>query len=181
MVTGDHMSGRCWRGYHFLRYAESMIFMSQELILRFLVQNSDDLYDLSLSLSLVEKRLYPSSSFWKTLLGRKKELTRVTATSNSPGGIILHPLNLHLFNNLVIECGEIDGVVLGSWTNINESPSETMVDEDNAHAGYWAAAAVWSNAWDQRTIDRVSHCSYFSLSYHFKKCFSLCPTLLYSL
>lgn len=65
-------------------------------------------------------------------------------------------LNSHLFGNLIIQCGEIDGVVLGSWTNVNESSSEPVIDEDNAHAGYWAAAAVWSNAWDQKTIDRVS-------------------------
>ena len=30
------------------------------------------------------------------------------------------------------------------------------VDEDDAHVGYWAAAAVWFDAWDQRTVDRVS-------------------------
>uniref|UniRef100_A0A2N9FSI1 Spatacsin C-terminal domain-containing protein n=1 Tax=Fagus sylvatica TaxID=28930 RepID=A0A2N9FSI1_FAGSY len=42
-----------------------------------------------------------------------------------------------------------------SWTNVNQSSSVPVVDEDNAHAGYWAAAAIWSKPWDQRTIDRI--------------------------
>ncbi|KAJ0041339.1 hypothetical protein Pint_27017 [Pistacia integerrima] len=105
-------------------------------------------------ISLIE-RLYPSSSFWRTFRGRQKEFTEATSTLNSPGGVYLQLLNSHLFGNLVIECGEIDGVVLGSWTNVNESSSKPVIDEDNAHAGYWAAAAVWSNAWDQRTVDRI--------------------------
>ena len=37
------------------------------------------------------------------------------------------------------------------------------VDEDDAHVGYWAAAAVWFDAWDQRTVDRVSCFSVLSL------------------
>lgn len=68
----------------------------------------------------------------------------------------MHLLNSHLFGNLIIKCGEIDGVVSGSWTTVNERSSDPVVDEDNAHTGYWAAAAVWSDAWDQRTVDRVS-------------------------
>lgn len=118
----------------------------------------------------MEKRLYPSSSFWKTFLGRQKEFIRDTSTSNSPGEIYLHLLDSPLFNNLNIKCGEVDGVVLGSWTTVNESSSDPVFDEDNAHIGYWAAAAVWSNAWDQRTIDRVSHHSCFLLSDYFKNC-----------
>ncbi|KAK0608267.1 hypothetical protein LWI29_028101 [Acer saccharum] len=101
-------------------------------------------------MSLLE-RLYPSCSFWKTFLGRQHGFS----TSNSSGGICLHLLNSHLFGNLIIKCGEIDGVVSGSWTTVNESSSDPVVDEDNAHTGYWAAAAVWSNAWDQRTVDRI--------------------------
>ncbi|KAL5818547.1 hypothetical protein ACOSQ4_022389 [Xanthoceras sorbifolium] len=101
-------------------------------------------------MSLLE-RLYPSCSFSKTFLGRQKGFS----TSNSSGGICLHLLNSQFFGNLIIKCGEIDGVVLGSWTTVNESSSDPAVDEDNAHTGYWAAAAVWSNAWDQRTIDRI--------------------------
>ncbi|GAV81705.1 hypothetical protein CFOL_v3_25159 [Cephalotus follicularis] len=107
-------------------------------------------------ISLIE-RLYPSSSFWKTFLGRQKEFKRVTSTSNSAGGICLCILDSHshLLNNLTIQCGEIDGVVLGLWTNVNEASFEPLGDEESARAGYWAAAAVWSMAWDQRTIDRV--------------------------
>ncbi|KAH9669492.1 Spatacsin C domain-containing protein [Citrus sinensis] len=55
----------------------------------------------------------------------------------------------------LLQCGEVDGVVLGSWTNVNESSSNPVIDEENAHIGYWVAAAVWSNVWDQRTIDRI--------------------------
>lgn len=89
---------------------------------------------------------------------------RTSSSSNSPGGLYLHLLHSHLFDNLIIECGEIDGVVLGSWTNVNLGSSVPAVDEDNAHAGYWAAAAIWSNAWDQRTIDRVSYFLFLSSS-----------------
>ncbi|KDP35278.1 hypothetical protein JCGZ_09437 [Jatropha curcas] len=105
-------------------------------------------------LSLIE-RLYPSSSFWKTFLGRQKALMKATSTSNSTSGITLQLLYTHLFGNLTIDCGEIDGVVLGSWTSINENTPDPVVDEDTAHAGYWNAAAVWSSVWDQRTIDRI--------------------------
>lgn len=108
-------------------------------------------------LYLVEKRLYPSSSFWKTFHGRQKEFISDSSALKSPGEIYLRLLDSPLFNNLTIECGEVDGVVLGSWTNVNESSSNPVIDEENAHIGYWAAAAVWSNVWDQRTIDRVSH------------------------
>jgi hypothetical protein len=110
------------------------------------------------------ERLYPSSSFWKTFFGRQKEFVRTSSSSNSPGGLYLHLLHSHLFDNLIIECGEIDGVVLGSWTNVNLGSSVPVVDEDNAHAGYWAAAGIWSNTWDQRTIDRVSYFLFLSSS-----------------
>lgn len=86
---------------------------------------------------------------------------RVPASSNSPRRNCLHLLHSHVINNFTIECNEIDGVVLGSWANVDENPSVPLVDEDNHHSGYWAAAAVWSSDWDQRTIDRVSHFSYF--------------------
>lgn len=63
----------------------------------------------------------------------------------------------HSFDSLVIECGEIDGVVLDTWMNINENSSALEVDDDDdGYVGYWAAAAVWFDAWDQRTVDRVS-------------------------
>ncbi|MBA0562724.1 hypothetical protein Golob_007747 [Gossypium lobatum] len=103
-------------------------------------------------ISLIE-RLYPSCSFWKTFHDRLKECMRVTSTLNSPEGVHLRLLDF--FNNLKIECGEIDGVVLGAWANVNENSSDTVPDQDDVHAGYWAAAAVWSKVWDQRTIDRI--------------------------
>ncbi|KAG6721774.1 hypothetical protein I3842_03G128800 [Carya illinoinensis] len=105
-------------------------------------------------ISLIE-RLYPSSSFWKTFLGRQKEFMRTSSSSSSPGRLDLHLLNSPLLGKLIIECGEIDGVVLGSWTKVSQSSSVAEAEEDSVHAGYWAAAAIWSNAWDQRTIDRI--------------------------
>ncbi|GMI68631.1 hypothetical protein like AT4G39420 [Hibiscus trionum] len=103
-------------------------------------------------ISLIE-RLYPSCTFWKTFHDRMKGCMHVSSTLNSPEGI--HLCLLDFFNNLKIECGEIDGVVLGAWANVNENSSDTMLEQDGVHAGYWAAAAVWSKAWDQRTIDRI--------------------------
>eukprot|EP00257_Ricinus_communis_P021930 XP_015581513.1 uncharacterized protein LOC8264038 isoform X1 [Ricinus communis] len=108
-----------------------------------------------LEMILLIERLYPSSSFWKTFLGRQKELMRATRPLNFPGGIKLQLFHSHLFSNLIIECGEIDGVVLGSWTSMNENSLDSVVDEDTAGAGYWSGAAVWSSVWDQRTIDRI--------------------------
>ncbi|KAM7262326.1 hypothetical protein ACFE04_021403 [Oxalis oulophora] len=104
-------------------------------------------------ISLIET-LYPSGSFWKTFIGRQKELRGVIPTSSS-GEIRLHVMNSPLFKDLSIECGEIDGVVLGSWATINENSSESTFDEEKTDTGYWTAAAVWSLNWDQRTFDRV--------------------------
>ncbi|KAG5245302.1 Glycoside hydrolase, family 19, catalytic [Salix suchowensis] len=104
---------------------------------------------------LLIERMYPSSSFWRTFVGRREALKQATSTLISPALIKLQLLPSYMFNNFIIECGEIDGVVLGSWTSINGNSPDPVVDEDTAHAGYWAAAAVWSRAWDQRTIDRI--------------------------
>ncbi|XP_061972823.1 uncharacterized protein LOC133695068 isoform X1 [Populus nigra] len=104
---------------------------------------------------LIIERMYPSSSFWRTFVGQQEALKKATSTLNSPAQIKLQLLPSYMFSNLTIECGEIDGVVLGSWTSISGNSPDPVVDEDTAHAGYWAAAAVWSSAWDQRTIDRI--------------------------
>ncbi|KAF3440484.1 hypothetical protein FNV43_RR18768 [Rhamnella rubrinervis] len=113
-------------------------------------------YELKIldKIALIES-LYPNSSFWKTFVGRQKEYARVPAGLNSQRRYYLRLLHSHVINNFSIECNEIDGVVLGSWANVNESPSVTVVDDDNPHYGYWAAAAVWASDWDQRTIDRI--------------------------
>ncbi|KAG7539862.1 Spatacsin C-terminal domain [Arabidopsis thaliana x Arabidopsis arenosa] len=104
-------------------------------------------------ISLIE-RLYPSSHFWETYLARRKELLKASLPFDS-SEISLHLVGSSLFQHLKLDCGEVDGVVLGSWTKINESASEHAPDETDAVAGYWAAAAVWSNAWDQRTFDHI--------------------------
>jgi spatacsin len=62
-----------------------------------------------------------------------------------------------LFRDLSIQCGEIDGVVIGSWSTISSKEDFlTVQTQDNPSAGYWAGAALWLEAWDQRTMDRVS-------------------------
>lgn len=66
---------------------------------------------------------------------------------------LLHPL----CGDLKIVCGDVDGVVLGLWTHVNGHSVSPEVDDDSFHAGYWTAAAVWFDAWDQITIDRVRH------------------------
>lgn len=106
-------------------------------------------------ISFIE-RFYPCSSFWRTFFGRQKEVMGVSSSLNSPREYNLHLLHSHLFNSLTIDCGEIDGVVLGSWANANDDNIGFHdIDEDSIHGGYWAAAAIWSDAWDQRTTDRI--------------------------
>ncbi|PIN26879.1 hypothetical protein CDL12_00372 [Handroanthus impetiginosus] len=102
--------------------------------------------------SLIE-RVYPCNSFFSTLATRRKELKRAS-NEDELGEIslrLLHPL----FDNFMISCGEIDGVVLGSWRTIDERSVAPEVDDDSNHAAYWTAAVAWSNAWDQIVIDRV--------------------------
>lgn len=91
----------------------------------------------------------------------------VQLTSRSPEDYKLFLLHSDTSGNLVIKCGEIDGVVLGPWATFSENGSVSVDDDDNAVAGYWAAAAVWSNTWDQRTIDRVSHRSSSMVPIHY--------------
>lgn len=104
-----------------------------------------------------EKSLYPSSSFWKTYHHLLKD-TNGPSHSISPVENRLRLLRNNSFDSLVIECGEIDGIVSDTWMNINENSSALEVDEDDAHVGYWAAAAIWFDAWEQITVDRVSYC-----------------------
>jgi hypothetical protein len=93
----------------------------------------------------------------------------------------LRLLHNHSFDSLVIECGEIDGVVLDTWMNINENSSALEVDDDDdAHIGYWAAAAIWFDAWDQRTVDRVSCFSvFFFLTNVSLSCFYILVQIFY--
>ncbi|OVA08128.1 Spatacsin [Macleaya cordata] len=104
-------------------------------------------------ISLIE-RLYPSSSFWRTFHGRQKEFGEATSSLSLPENKLQLTCLLSL-DNCIIECGEIDGVVTGPWASISESCAFPVVDEETNHAGYWAGAAIWSDAWDQRTIDRI--------------------------
>ncbi|XP_052197729.1 uncharacterized protein LOC127804771 isoform X2 [Diospyros lotus] len=104
-------------------------------------------------ISLIES-VYSCSSFWRTFHSRWNEHMRIPSVL-SEGEITLCFPHLHSFKDQIIECGEIDGVVLGSWASIDENSFTPMPDEDVNHAAYWAAAAIWSDAWDQITVDRV--------------------------
>ncbi|KAK1299138.1 hypothetical protein QJS10_CPB14g01237 [Acorus calamus] len=105
-------------------------------------------------ISLIE-RLYPSSSFWGTLLARQRKLSEVSPTEVFPQEKMMEKIRLHVHENFTIECGEIDGVVIGPWANLGNGLSASLADESTAEAGYWACAAVWSDAWDERTMDRI--------------------------
>ncbi|XP_021728108.1 uncharacterized protein LOC110695197 isoform X1 [Chenopodium quinoa] len=115
-------------------------------------------------ISLIE-RIYPCNNFWKTYAFRRKEGSEDLLPTKASGNYRLHLLFPPVFRNLVIECGDIDGVVLGSWANFNGVGS-TEIDDDSSHAGYWAAAAVWSYVWDQTTIDRILLDQPFLLGVH---------------
>ncbi|XP_058186031.1 uncharacterized protein LOC131303262 isoform X4 [Rhododendron vialii] len=104
-------------------------------------------------ISLIE-RVYPCSSFWRTFRGRQNEFMGASVI-DSDGELNVCLSRSHFFKDVVIECGEIDGVVLGPWANINGHSFVPMSDDDGSHGAYWAAAAIWSDAWDQRTIDRI--------------------------
>ncbi|KAL1567193.1 hypothetical protein AAHA92_02698 [Salvia divinorum] len=80
-------------------------------------------------LSLVERgdRVYPCNSFFSMLATRRKGLKR-TSNKEPLGEIslyLVHPL----FDNPVISCGEIDGVVLGPWTTIDKHSIVAEVDD----------------------------------------------------
>ncbi|KAL3339711.1 hypothetical protein AABB24_028361 [Solanum stoloniferum] len=103
-------------------------------------------------ISLIE-RVYPCSSFWSTFSCRHKEFKGVL-NGNATEEIKLHLLAT-LGRDLVIACGELDGVVLGSWMNVNEQPIAPETDNDSTHSSYWSAAALWFDVWDQRTVDCI--------------------------
>ncbi|KAG9129276.1 hypothetical protein Leryth_015660 [Lithospermum erythrorhizon] len=103
-------------------------------------------------ISLIE-RVYPCSNFWSAFNHRQKEL------KSEADGIAQDGIHLHIFyplkHDVSISCGEIDGVVLGSWVNENEQSIPPDVDADSSHSAYWSAAAVWSEVWDQQIVDRI--------------------------
>lgn len=57
-----------------------------------------------------------------------------------------------------LQCGEVDGVVLGSWDYAAAPEASDVPDGEQANpaAGYLVLAAVWLHAWDEVTVDRVS-------------------------
>lgn len=101
------------------------------------------------------KRLYSSSSFWRTFHERRKSINETTPADTSEADNLT--LGFRVSDCFTIQCGDIDGVVIGSWVNIDNGSAASADDEDNGLLTYWACAAVWSDAWDQRTVDRVSY------------------------
>lgn len=61
-------------------------------------------------------------------------------------------------NTCTLQCGEVDGVVLGSWDYATAPEASDVADGEQANpaAGYLVLAAVWLHAWDEVTVDRVS-------------------------
>uniref|UniRef100_A0A0E0JEY2 Spatacsin C-terminal domain-containing protein n=1 Tax=Oryza punctata TaxID=4537 RepID=A0A0E0JEY2_ORYPU len=104
-------------------------------------------------ISLIEQ-FYPSSSFWDTYLGRENVIHDAAKIVTLPGDDKL-VLVLHINNHSPIECGDVDGAVIGSWANVNDYTNLKEFSESNLSDGYWACAAIWSDAWDQRTVDRI--------------------------
>lgn len=100
-------------------------------------------------LSLVE-RLYSSNSFWRTYMNRKKSIdaSSISTPETEPPSIQLH-------RGGSITCGEIDGVVTEPWKSTFRDHEVATEIEDTVSNGYWSCAAVWSDSWDQITIDRI--------------------------
>ncbi|KAI4310715.1 hypothetical protein MLD38_035669 [Melastoma candidum] len=106
------------------------------------------------TINLIE-RLYPSSCFWKTFYSKQEDYGNGTSNFDASREDDSQVSLSTLFTEVTIECGEVDGVVLGPWVNLSSNYTDYPVNEESALTGYWAAAAVWSNNWDQKTIDRV--------------------------
>lgn len=104
-------------------------------------------------ISLIEQ-FYPSSSFWDTYLGRENVIHDAAKIVTLPGED-KPVLVLDIHNHCPIECGDVDGAVIGSWANVNDYTNLKEFSESNLSDGYWACAAIWSDAWDQRTVDRI--------------------------
>ncbi|KAK8457117.1 hypothetical protein SEVIR_3G127700v4 [Setaria viridis] len=105
------------------------------------------------TITLIE-RFYPSSSFWDTYFVRENVIRDAAKIVTLPGED-KPALSLHIRNQPLIECGDVDGTVLGSWVNIDDYTDSKESSGSNISDGYWACAAVWSDAWDQRTVDRI--------------------------
>ncbi|KAL6848044.1 hypothetical protein ACP4OV_022172 [Aristida adscensionis] len=105
------------------------------------------------TITLIE-RFYPSSSFWDTYLGRENVIRDAAKIVTLPGED-KPALALHIHNHPLIECGDVDGAVLDPWVNISDYTNFKEFSGSDISDGYWACAAIWSDAWDQRTVDRI--------------------------
>ncbi|KAI5076391.1 hypothetical protein GOP47_0008456 [Adiantum capillus-veneris] len=117
--------------------------------------NSQDLHIFE-TISILE-RAYPNNSFWRSYGAQQRSLpepaeSSTEVPSSEPDLKLL--CSVEKPQDLVIACGEIDGVVLGEWNSLEISAtSQTFLEE--LSPGYWAGAAVWLNEWDKYTLNRV--------------------------
>ncbi|KAG0619567.1 hypothetical protein M758_4G148600 [Ceratodon purpureus] len=105
--------------------------------------------------------LYPSSSFWSTYRSKRMKSSGPSIDEPSSNEDDRHILQLvcgsGAVSPFVLQCGEVDGVVLGSWDYAAAPEASDGADGEQANpaAGYLVLAAVWLHAWDEVTVDRV--------------------------
>lgn len=106
--------------------------------------------------------LYPGSSFWSTYRSKTRKTSVPTIDEPSSNEDDRWKLRLVCGNGVAgtytLQCGEVDGVILGAWDYAAEPEASDVADveQSNPAAGYLVAAAVWLHAWDEVTVDRVS-------------------------
>ncbi|KAJ7523405.1 hypothetical protein O6H91_18G050100 [Diphasiastrum complanatum] len=111
-------------------------------------------------ITLLEKA-YPSSSF-SSVYGLRQRLAMDHLLVDNEQGFN-HTIKLRIICNdglprgFDIECGDVDGAVLGSWSKLSDKHfvDEVPANQENAAVSYWAAAAVWLSAWNKHTIHRM--------------------------
>lgn len=106
--------------------------------------------------------LYPHSSFWTSYSARQGQVaTKEPIIEPVPSDDEKQSLRLICKSNaggvFSLECGDGDGVVLGSWNTTKnlEALENTGLGQHITPPGYFVVAAVWLHAWDQPTVNRV--------------------------
>ncbi|XP_024371913.1 uncharacterized protein [Physcomitrium patens] len=114
-----------------------------------------------LEIVLFLENLYPNSSFWSTYRLKRVKSSSHTVEEPSSNEEDCELLQLICGSGAVspftLQCGEVDGVVLGSWDY--EADPEALdaagAEQVNPAAGYLVTAAVWLHVWDEVTVGRV--------------------------
>ncbi|XP_024514946.1 spatacsin [Selaginella moellendorffii] len=107
-------------------------------------------YRLLQTISRIES-VYPSNNFWKSYRIRHED----SVGTSMPSDRKLQIWCTSPVGDCSIDCGEIDGVVLGSWNRIIAKDVEDEVNKEERSAAYWAGALVWLQSLDELTIDRM--------------------------